>query len=206
MWPATFSVCRCRIVFAQLLARVETNPRLSRFLNERRLREAELKLAEAEARPDWRLVTAVRHLEISNDQTLVAGIVIPVTSRSRNEGRIAAATARLASSDATKAAAQVEIETQLFILYEDLQHSLHTAETLRDEVLPRLEQALKETERAYAAGRYGYFELRLVQTEILEAQTALIETSIEAHRDVIEIERLTGTAVTLPALAARGMQ
>ena len=190
--------------YPQLLARVQTNPRLSRFLNERRLREAELKLAEAEARPDWRLLAGVRRLEISDDEAFVAGVVIPITTRSRNEGRIAAANARLASSDATKVAAQVEIETQLFILYEDLQHNLHTAETLRDEVLPRLEKALKDTERAYKAGRYGYFELRLVQAEILEAQTALIETSIAAHRDVIEIERLTGTAVTMPALAARG--
>jgi cobalt-zinc-cadmium efflux system outer membrane protein len=181
--------------YASLLARLEQNPDLSRYLNEKRLREAELRLAEARAKPNWQLTAGIRRLERSDDQAFVAGITIPLTTRNRNQGRISEARARLAMTDADRTATRVKIETQLFALYQELQHSLHRAATIREEILPRIEQALDDTERAYAAGRYGYFELRVVQAELLDTHTALVESSIDAHRHVIEIERLTGTTV-----------
>ena len=182
--------------YASLLARLEQNPDLSRYLNERRLREAELGLAEARAKPNWQLTAGVRRLERSDDQAFIAGITIPLTTRNRNQGKISEARARLAMTDADRAATRVQIETRLFALYQQLQHSLHRSTTIREEILPRIERALEDTERAYAAGRYGYFELRVVQAELLETRTALVESSIDAHRYVIEIERLTGTTVT----------
>ncbi len=185
--------------YANLLARLEQNPDLSRYLNEKRLREAELRLAEARAKPNWQLTAGVRRLERTDDQAFIAGITIPLTTRNRNEGQISEARARLAMTDADRAATRVQIETQLFALYQELQHSLHRAATIREEILPRIELALKDTERAYAAGRYGYFELRVVQAELLDTRTALVESSIDAHRHVIEIERLTGAAVTSSA-------
>ncbi len=185
--------------YSALLARIEQNPDLSRYLSERRLRETELRLAEVNAKPNWRLTAGVRRLERSDDEAFIAGITIPLAMRNRNQGRIAEARARLAVTDADRAATRVQIETQLFALYEKLQHSLHRAVTLREEILPRIEQALEDTERAYAAGRYGYFELRVVQAELLETRTALVESSIDAHRNVIEIERLTGTTITSSA-------
>jgi cobalt-zinc-cadmium efflux system outer membrane protein len=182
--------------YASLLDRLEQNPDLSRYLNEKRLREAELRLAEAQAKPNWQLTAGIRRLERSDDQAFVAGITIPLTTRNRNQGRISEARARLAMTDADRTATRVQIETQIFALYQELQHSLHRAATIREEILPRIEQALEDAERAYAAGRYGYFELRVVQAELLGTRTALVEASIDAHRHVIKIERLTGTTVT----------
>lgn len=182
--------------YEQLLVRLEQNPDLSRYLSERRLREAELRLAEAQAKPDWRLTAGVRRFELSDDQAFVAGITIPLATRNRNQGRIAEARANLAMSDADKTTTRVQIESQLFALYQELQHSLHRANTLSEEILPRIETALADTERAYAAGRYSYFELKVVQAELLDARAALVESSIDAHRRIIDIERLTGTTVT----------
>lgn len=182
--------------YQQLLARLEQNPDLSRYLSERRLREAELRLAEAQAKPDWRLTAGVRRLEYGDDQAFLAGITIPLATRNRNQGRISEARSRLEMTDANRTATRVQIETQLFALYQELQHSLHRATALREEILPRIEMALADTERAYAGGRYSYFELKVVQAELLDARAALVESSIDAHRRVIDIERLTGTSVT----------
>tara|TARA_R110000782_G_scaffold96038_1_gene180297 strand:+ start:749 stop:1990 length:1242 start_codon:yes stop_codon:yes gene_type:complete len=179
--------------YASLLDRLEQNPDLSRYLNEKRLREAELRLAETQAKPNWQLTAGVRRLERSDDQAFIAGITIPLAANNRNQGRISEARAQLAMTDADRAATRVQIETQLFALYQELEHSLHRVTALREEILPRIERALNETERAYAAGRYGYFELRVVQAELLDTRTALVESSIDAHRHLIEIERLTGT-------------
>jgi cobalt-zinc-cadmium efflux system outer membrane protein len=185
--------------FNELLARIDGNPHLQRYLGERRLREAELRLAKSEAKPDWRLLAGVRHLQLTDDQALVAGITIPLGGSKRNEGNIARARADLHRSGADRAAARVRVETQLFKLYEELTYSLHRATTLRDEVLPKVETALAETQRAYELGRYSYFELRVGQDDALNARTEVAVALIDAHRNVIEIESLTGAALSSPS-------
>ena len=184
--------------FAELVARVEQSPNLRRFLSERRLREAELRRIEADAKPDWRLTAGVRQMQLSDDQALVAGITIPLGAKKRNQGNTAAARADLARSDADRAATRIQIETRLFALYEELKHSLHRAITLRDDILPRVESALAETQRAYEMGRYSYFELRAAQDDALQARTEVTVALIDAHRNVLEIEALTGAALSSP--------
>jgi cobalt-zinc-cadmium efflux system outer membrane protein len=181
--------------FSSLLAQVDQNPSLSSYVTHRRLREAELHLAEAEAKPSWRLSAGVRRLELTNDNAFVAEINIPLATRKQNQGRIAEARANIALSDANQAATRLQIETQMFAVYQALQHSLHQSQMLREEVLPRVEKALADTQRAYESGRYDYSVLQLLQGEVLDTRTALVETSIEAHAHLIEIERLTGTAM-----------
>ncbi|MGK0172885.1 MAG: cobalt-zinc-cadmium efflux system outer membrane protein [Gammaproteobacteria bacterium] len=184
--------------FAELVARVEQSPNLRRFLSERRLREAELRRIEADAKPDWRLTAGVRQLQLSDDQALVAGITIPLGAKKRNHGNTAAARAEIARSDADRAATRIQIETRLFALYEELKHSLHRAITLRDDILPRVESALSETQRAYEMGRYSYFELRAAQDDALQARTEVTVALIDAHRNVLEIEALTGATLSPP--------
>jgi cobalt-zinc-cadmium efflux system outer membrane protein len=184
--------------FSSLIASVEQNPAIRRYLTQQRLREAELRLAEAEGKPDWRFTTGLRRFESTDDHAIVAGITIPLTTKKRNQGRMAEAQARLAMSGADQAATRIQIETRLFTLYQELSNSLYRAVTLREKILPQLELALTETERAYELGRYGYFELRLVQAEVLSTRSALVAASIDAHRSVIDIEHLTGTILTSP--------
>ena len=184
--------------FEALVAKVAENPALRRFMSERRFREAELRRIEADAKPDWRFNVGIRQLQLPNDQALVAGITIPLGEKKRNEGRVAAARADLARSDAERTATRVQVETHLFVLYEELEHSLHRAVTLRDEILPRVERALAETQRAFAAGRYSYFELRAAQDDALQARTEVTVALIDAHRNIIEIEALTGAALSSP--------
>jgi cobalt-zinc-cadmium efflux system outer membrane protein len=159
------------------------------------LREAELRLAEVEAKPSWRINAGIRRLELTNDNAFVAGITIPLPMRNKNEGRIAEARAKMAMVDANQTATRLQIKTQLFAVYQGLQHSLHRTRTLRDEILPRMEQALADTQKAYVSGRYDYVELRLLQGEVFNTRTAFVEASIDAHTHLIEIERLTGAAM-----------
>jgi len=92
-------------------------------------------------------------------------------------------------------AARVHLETQLYVLYESLQYSLHRAHVLRDRIIPLIESALSQTHDAYERGRYSYMEWGAVQSELIDARRELIAASIDSHRYVIEIERLTGTRV-----------
>ena len=181
--------------FSSLLARLDQNPDISRFLTQYRLHEAELRLAQVEAKPNWRLDAGIRRLELTNDNAFVAGITIPLPTRNKNQGRIAEARAKLRMTEVDSAATRLLTETQLFAVYQRLEHSLHRTRTLREEILPRMERALVDTQKAYALGRYDYFELQVLQAEVLNTRTALVEASVDAHTTLIEIERLTGAGM-----------
>lgn len=178
--------------FATLKTQLERSPDFIRLMSEKRLLQAQLKLAESQSNPPWRVNLGIRHFETTNDQALVADISLPFGERSRNTGNIIAARENLSQTVAQADALKVRFETMLYVLYEELQHSLHRIDAYRGDILPQLEQALNETRKAYNLGRYGYLEWRSVQADLLTARSTLVEASIDAHLKVIEIERLTG--------------
>ncbi len=181
--------------FETLKSQLPQNPEFARLLSNQLLKKAQLQLTLAQDKPSWRVNGGVRHNNSSDDQSFVAGITIPFGKRTRSPGRIAEARANLAQTDSEAQAARIRIETALYVMYEKLQHSLHVINAVRSEIIPPLEQAQTETRRAYNLGRYSYLELRTVQTELLDAHNALVEASIDAHRNIIEIERLTGVRI-----------
>lgn len=182
-----------------LRSRVDVNPDIAVFMSQRRLAEAELHVAQARSRPDWQLRAGVRRIETTDDLALVGEITVPLGTRDRYVGRIAETFADMARASGEARATRVRIETALFVLYQELLHDVDVATTLRDRLVPLLESALADTRRAYELGRSSYFEFSAVQSELLQARNELLETSIDAHELVVEIERLTGVPVLSPA-------
>ncbi|MEM9301700.1 MAG: TolC family protein [Pseudomonadota bacterium] len=180
--------------FAVLSERVEASPRIARLLTERRVGEARLRLAEVRARPNWRARAGLRHLEGPDEQAFVVGVTVPF-GRNRNQGRIAEARTALAATDATGAASRIQLETELFALHQELEHEVHIAETFREEILPRVESALAETETAYLTGRYSFLDLKSAQDESTAARSAAVVAAVNANRARIEIEHLIGLPI-----------
>lgn len=182
--------------FATIKERIGQNPQLARFVSQERVARANLQLAEAKRWPTLRPSVGVRRFEATDDFAVVAEFTLPLPLLNRNEGRVSESRAALARTRAEAEATRVRVLTALFEVYEEMQHHLHRASTLRDEVIPRLAEALDETRRGYEQGRYSYFEWRSVQADLLEARSQLVEASTGTHRLVIALERLTGERVT----------
>ncbi len=184
-----------------LVARANQNPELVRYMSAQRVYEAELQLAQAQARPNWTVYGGVRRHELLDDYALVGGITIPLAVRNKNQGRIAEANANIARTQAESEAALVRVETALIVLWQALRHNLQTSMRLQEDVIPRIESALEDTRRAYELGRYSYFEWSTVLAELLAANNELLEANIGAHQVIIEIERLTGVGFQAPVSA-----
>lgn len=184
-----------------LQSRVDANPDIAFFMSQRRLAEAELHVAQARSRPDWQVRAGVRRIEATDDFALVGEITMPLGTRDRYLGRIAETFADMARASGDARATRVRIEIALFVLYQELLHDVDVATTLSERLIPLLESALADTRRSYELGRSSYFELSAVQSELLEARNELLETSIDAHGLVVEIERLTGVRVLTPTEA-----
>jgi len=181
--------------FNALVSRIEQSPDISRFLSQQRMYEAQLRLAEASRKANWRVSAGLRQLELTGDHAFVMDINVPLTRPDSNRGRLEEARANLSRTEAEAEAERVHIQTTLYVIYLELQHYIEVAAALRDNIIPLHEEALAETQNAYDIGRYSYLELATVQTDLLEARNELVDVSIEAHRRMIEIERFTGLSI-----------
>lgn len=197
-----FAVARGELVdlppledYAQLRAGLGTAADVERLLSEKRLREAEILLAETRRRPPWQVTAGVRRFELVDDHAFVVGVNVPLASRSATQGSIAEARARSAQVDARSEALRMRLESELFGLYQELRHSYDRVETLRGEVLPRMTEAADQARLAYERGRYAYGEWVLAQRDLLEIRRDFLRATAQAQRERIEIERLTGAAV-----------
>lgn len=178
--------------FERLAARLSSNPDFLRFASDARLRDAEIRQAQIQRIPSLTLTGGARRLEATDDQAFVLGMSLPLFASRQAAPTLAEAEALRGRVDAERDAALIKAQAQVFELYQELQHAVAEVGTLRKDVLPQLEQALKDTEYAYDRGRYSYLELVDGQRAYLDAQRALIEAATNAQTLQAEIERLTG--------------
>ncbi len=184
------------VEFARLAERIARNPELLRLATEARLREAELRLAQAQGRPNLQIGAGIRRLEESGDSAFVAALSIPLPLFDRNQGAIAEAQARSDLTAAQRKAAKTRARATLNALHQEFLVARQEAEALRGEVIPQAEQALEQTESVFTRGRYSYLELVNAQRELMDARRAAIDAAADAHRLVAELERLVAEPLT----------
>ncbi|WP_369854360.1 TolC family protein [Candidatus Thalassolituus haligoni] len=171
---------------------ISKNPQVQYFLTQQRVVETEITLAREEVKNRWRFNTGVRRYEATEDYGLTFGVSLPLGKSTRNKHQISALSAEQARYVADARAKEIQLSTQLYVLYEELQHSYHLNYALTHKILPRLERALVETQKAYSLGKYSYREWYALQNEVFDTKMELIDVRLKAHNNLTEIERLTG--------------
>jgi len=177
--------------FETLQERLARNPDLTRFASEARLRDAQMRLAQSQARPNLTVGVGIRRFQATGDIGLTAGFSMALPLSDRNQGEIAAARVRRQQTRAQEQATRIRLQAELFALYQQLLSSRDLLSTLQSEALPRARAALDQTQVGYDRGRFSYLELGMAQQELLSLRAAAIDTAADYHRLVAEIERLT---------------
>jgi cobalt-zinc-cadmium efflux system outer membrane protein len=178
--------------FDALAALLDGAPELTRFADERRLREAKLQLAKTGRSADWEWQIGVRRLEETEDWAAVAGFSIPLGTRSRAAPGIRAAQAELAQLDLERNVEQLSLYETLAEAHARLTSAVAEVALADSDVLPALEQAQTAAERAYRAGALTYVEWAQVQADRSSARRERLAAALQAHKALIEIQRLTG--------------
>ena len=189
----------------QLASTLERTPELARFVDERRIREARLQLARADAKADLDWEVGIRRLQSTDDLALVGSVSMPLGASRRAQPEI-----RVAEAELT--ALEIERESKGLSLYSTLAeaHGRYlTAQVeldrLRTDVMPKLARAEAAAERAYRAGAISYLEWAQLQSERTAARKQQLDAAFEAQRALIEIQRLTGAPfVAAPTRATQG--
>ncbi len=178
---------------ASLRDLVERSPELRRFADEARLREARLQLARSARATDidWR--AGVRRLEEDGSWAAVLGISVPIGSSSRAEPRMRAAQADLAVLTFERDAEELSLEATLVEAHMRLSGASAEVTAARDVLLPKFAEAERASERAFRAGALSYTEWAQLRSEAMTARREQLLAAVEAHRALIEIQRLTGS-------------
>ena len=181
---------------SELQSNLASNPDIAALSDEVLLRTAELAQAKSERGSSLEWSAGVRRLQETKDSALVLGISMPLAAGRRASGAIATASANQAGAEFERDSAKLLLEAKLAGAYEVYQRSISQVQELKSDVLPSLKQAMKSTADAFTMGRYSYLELALAQRELLETQMALIDAAVQAQTTRIDIERITGSALT----------
>lgn len=178
-----------------LLARVEHSPELRAFADEQRIREARLQLARSAARADveWRL--GARRLEAGDDVALVAGLSLPLGARSRAAPAISAASAELEALAFERESSRRQLASVLTQAHGDYEVAALEVRQTRETLLPSLERAAAAAEHAWRAGAAPWQEWAQIQSDIVAARAAALASALQAHRALIEMQRLTADPV-----------
>ena len=183
------------ISLEELVKRVSDSPSVARWISEKRLKEAELRLAEAGRMPDLTASGGIRRSAGSNAFSLVAELSLPLPLFDKNQGARREATAMLERTELDRIATESRLRSLLFEMHQGLIGAMIEVEASRREVLPLAEEALAIGEAGYRAGRFSYLEMAGAQQAVLEIKQQMISAAHTYHLLATEIERLTGQGI-----------
>lgn len=174
--------------------RLAQNPDLTLLGDATRLRAAELRKADAESRPALGWNAGVRQLQETSDTALVLGLSIPLASGTRASGAIQTARAEQDAAQLAEDSAKIQLEARLNQTFSKHQQAWGEVQSLREQILPLMQDASRATANAFEQGRYSSLELAMAQRELLDTRAELISAALRAHQTRIELERLTASS------------
>ncbi|WP_039918516.1 TolC family protein [Cellvibrio mixtus] len=174
--------------------RLAQNPDLTLLGDATRLRTAELRKADSERKLALGWNAGVRQFQQSDDTAVILGVNIPLAAGKRASGAVQTARAEQDAARFAEDTAKSRLETRLNQTFIAHQQALNETLSLRDRILPLLQDASRATANAFEQGRYSSLELAMAQRELLETRAELINAALRAHETRIELERLTASA------------
>ncbi len=177
-------------------AAIAANPDIARWESQEQRQRAVLRLEKANAVPDVTVGAGVQRFEESDDSAVVLGMGVPIPLFDRNQGGIREATAELGKVHRQVEAAQVRTLAALSEASAALASAYEEATILRNDVLPKAEQAFVAAQDGYRQGKFDYLYVLDTQRTLFETQAGYIDAVEAYHKASAEVQRLIGAPST----------
>ena len=181
----------------RVLQSIEQAPALLNQLSLERMQDARVSLAQANGRSDMTFGVGLKQLEVSNDQALMLSFSMPLAFSNPNRGRIRAALADRELAVVQTDLARRQLELELLEIQLRLGSYRDQSKNLQQQLIPKAETLLADTERGYQQGRYSVLELTDAQAELVILERALIDIHSNLYLQFLELERITGQPFAL---------
>jgi cobalt-zinc-cadmium efflux system outer membrane protein len=171
-------------------------PKSALHLALQRLADSRVAMAQANGSNDVELGMGVRRFELVGDEAFTFSISMPLSFSNPNRGRIAAARAQRQQTLAQVQSERQLLELSLLEIQQKLQNLHRQIERISDDLLPRAQMLLRDTEAGYRQGRYSVLQWVDAQAELFSIERELIETRVGIFMHTLELERITGHAMS----------
>jgi cobalt-zinc-cadmium efflux system outer membrane protein len=181
--------------FENFRQNLEKNPDLARWASEFEQRKSAVALEEANRFPDLSLAGGVRRLNEFDETAYLFGVSLPIPFFNQNQGAVREAKNRLLKSEMEQKVAILRVHSNLTEAYQRLSSSFVEATTLKNEVLPALQDAFASVQEGYRFGKFGYLDVQDTQRIFFESNNQYIEALAIYRKAFADIERLTGGGI-----------
>jgi cobalt-zinc-cadmium efflux system outer membrane protein len=175
-----------------LKTRIPDNPDLLRSIDERRILEAERRLAQTRERADLGLSFGVRHLGETDDTALVFGASLPLGRKQRASADVRAASVALDQLDAETAQRRLDAISVLTGLHAEMRTAFDYYVALRDSLLPLSEDAAALYREGFEVGSFSLLEFNRAQQDLLALRREALAAAERYHTTLVDIEQLLG--------------
>jgi cobalt-zinc-cadmium efflux system outer membrane protein len=180
--------------FEQLSRHLDQNPDIARWDSEMEHRRASLTLEEANRIPDIILTGGITRFNATGENGFVFGLSMPIPVFNRNQGAIAEAKNRILKAQKERQAIFLRAQSGAAEAYQRLASAFEEGRTLRDQVLPSLQQAFDAVREGYFYGKFGFLDLLDSQRTLFESRARYLEALASYEKAVADMDRLTGKA------------
>ena len=181
--------------FQTLISTLLSSPHVQLFAQKSRVQDAQLRLTQADNRPNVSWTAGIRRIGGIDEIAFVAGASVPLFTASRNLGAYEAQKAKLGHIEQQKQASLRNLYHQVNQVLNARNRALLKVSTFQRDIIPPLKEALALVEKAYSDGRFSYLEWVSTRRELLDAQHTLIQSAKQAHQRGADIEALTGMSI-----------
>jgi cobalt-zinc-cadmium efflux system outer membrane protein len=182
----------------QIEQQLDTLPDYRLQLAMQRLVDQKLLLEQAKGRADLTLGLGLRQFENSGDQAFTLSASMPLSFNNPNRGRIAAAEQNRALSLQQSEQQRVQLALTLKRLHQSLRLDLQLSQNIEQQLLPLAQTFLADTQKAYQQGVYSLLQWIDAQHQVFTLQQQLINTRLNIHLQVLELERVLGQPIVSP--------
>jgi cobalt-zinc-cadmium efflux system outer membrane protein len=173
--------------------RLRAAPDFDRFQRLRELRDAELRLAEANAVPDVTASTGIRQIAGIGGVTFLAGVSVPIPIFNQNQGEISRAQAELRKVEQERRQAEIERSQELVNAWTGWQSAWQESNSIRSQSLPQAESAYRQALVGYRSGAFEYLEVLDAQRTFFEQRSNYIAALARLRTARAQTERLAPT-------------
>jgi cobalt-zinc-cadmium efflux system outer membrane protein len=182
--------------------------RIARLLEQQG--DAEIALADAQARPDVTLSARFSHNSSSLDgqygftsagaltplrdryNALSVGVSVPLVTKRRNQGAIEAAAAGAAGARLRRQHLESTIPLEVQGAYERWTAAMRTHDLLRDGVVGQSTKNLAIVREAYQLGQLRLLDVLSEQRRLTDTELTFLDARLQVARAFTELERTTG--------------
>lgn len=155
-----------------------------------------LDLERANAIPDPVISVSLRDFRETDNQAVILGLSVPIPVFDRNSGNIQKARQLAVKSQTDRQKRLLENQANFVDRMQIATNAWLTATRIKKDILPEAQEAFRQAQKGYNAGKFAYLEVLDAQRTLTDVRIAYINALQEYHVNNAEIERLTASVDT----------